>query len=82
MSEPAAAEPEESLRITEIFYSLQGESLPVGCPTAFIRLTGCPLRCVYCDTGYAFSGGELMTIGEICEQVAHIVDTVAARHRK
>ncbi|PCJ47896.1 MAG: 7-carboxy-7-deazaguanine synthase QueE [Gammaproteobacteria bacterium] len=60
----------ETLRITEIFYSLQGESLLSGLPTVFIRLTGCPLRCNYCDTEYAFSGGERMTLEEICTQVA------------
>lgn len=54
-----------SLRITEIFYSLQGESTSVGRPTLFIRLTGCPLRCHYCDTEYAFRGGEWMTPDEI-----------------
>lgn len=59
----------DRLRITEIFYSLQGESRPVGLPTVFIRLTGCPLRCVYCDTQYAFHGGEPMAIDEILEQV-------------
>jgi len=58
------------LRITEIFYSLQGESRSVGVPTVFVRLTGCPLRCGYCDTAYAFSGGEWMTLDAICEQVA------------
>ncbi len=53
------------LRITEIFYSLQGESRTVGIPTAFIRLTGCPLRCHYCDTTYAFTGGKWMALDEI-----------------
>jgi len=60
---------EKSLRITEIFYSLQGESNTVGLPTVFIRLTGCPLRCSYCDTAYAFSGGTRQSIAEIVEQV-------------
>ncbi len=57
-------------RITEIFYSLQGESRTVGLPTVFVRLTGCPLRCGYCDTEYAFYGGQKMDISDIVEQVA------------
>ncbi|MES9965976.1 MAG: 7-carboxy-7-deazaguanine synthase QueE [Sedimenticola sp.] len=58
------------LRITEIFYSLQGESNTVGLPTVFVRLTGCPLRCGYCDTAYAFKGGEWMGLEQILERVA------------
>jgi 7-carboxy-7-deazaguanine synthase len=57
-------------RITEIFYSLQGETRTIGLPTVFVRLTGCPLRCGYCDTEYAFTGGTKMDISEIVEQVA------------
>jgi len=58
------------LRITEIFLSLQGETSRVGLPTVFIRLTGCPLRCAYCDTAYAFTGGRNMSVAEILNQVA------------
>jgi 7-carboxy-7-deazaguanine synthase len=57
------------LKITEIFYSLQGEACNVGLPTVFIRLTGCPLRCTYCDTAYAFTGGEWMDIESIVDRV-------------
>ena len=60
---------EKTLKITEIFYSLQGESNTVGLPTVFIRLTGCPLRCSYCDTAYAFSGGKKQTLTGIVNQV-------------
>ncbi|GAW85714.1 7-carboxy-7-deazaguanine synthase [Bathymodiolus platifrons methanotrophic gill symbiont] len=60
----------DNLRISEIFYSLQGESRTVGLPTIFIRLTGCPLRCQYCDTSYAFSGGETRSIADILEQLS------------
>lgn len=60
----------ERLKITEIFLSLQGESRSVGLPTTFVRLTGCPLRCQYCDTAYAFHGGEWRTVDEIVQQVA------------
>lgn len=61
---------DDSLRITEIFYSLQGEARTLGRPTVFVRLTGCPLRCHYCDSEYAFHGGERMTLTSILEQVA------------
>ena len=60
---------EVKLRITEVFCSLQGESRTIGRPTTFVRLTGCPLRCHYCDTEYAFSGGELLTLSEILDRV-------------
>ncbi len=62
---------ENRLRITEIFYSIQGEANSSGWPTVFIRLTGCPLRCGYCDTAHAFSGGEWKTIEAILHQVTH-----------
>jgi 7-carboxy-7-deazaguanine synthase len=58
-----------SLRLTEIFFSLQGEARTVGRPTVFIRLTGCPLRCVWCDTEYAFNGGKVWSIDEILQEI-------------
>lgn len=61
---------DDTVRITEIFYSLQGETSTVGLPMAFVRLTGCPLRCGYCDTEYAFHGGEKYTTEEILAKVA------------
>lgn len=60
----------ERLRISEIFLSLQGESSSVGLPTVFVRLTGCPLRCRYCDTEYAFRGGEFMQLPDLLGRVA------------
>jgi 7-carboxy-7-deazaguanine synthase len=65
----SAAGRAERLKITEIFLSIQGEALSSGWPTVFVRLTGCPLRCRYCDTAYAFGGGEWRTIGEILTEV-------------
>jgi len=59
-----------SLRITEIFYSLQGETRTMGLPTVFVRLTGCPLRCGYCDTEYAFHGGNKRSLQSITDEVA------------
>ncbi|HEB54989.1 MAG TPA: 7-carboxy-7-deazaguanine synthase QueE [Gammaproteobacteria bacterium] len=66
----ARSQEQDRLRISEIFYSLQGESRTVGWPTVFIRLTGCPLRCSYCDTRYAFQGGEWMSMADILKQTA------------
>ncbi len=66
----AATEAADKLRITEIFLSLQGEADAVGWPSVFVRLTGCPLRCHYCDTTYAFTGGESMSIEAILAAVA------------
>ena len=68
--------PAAQLRITEIFHSLQGEAGSVGWPTVFVRLTGCPLRCGYCDTAYAFHGGERRTIAAILDEVG----AYGARH--
>ncbi|MGS5595130.1 radical SAM protein, partial [Acinetobacter baumannii] len=61
------SDPASGLRITEIFYSLQGEANASGLPTVFIRLTGCPLRCSYCDTTYSFEGGERLSLEHIIE---------------
>lgn len=66
VSTPSGAQ----VRISEIFHSLQGETSRTGLPTVFIRLTGCPLRCTYCDTSYAFSGGQNMGIAQILAEVA------------
>lgn len=63
------ASAEQQLRVTEIFHSLQGEAGSVGWPTVFVRLTGCPLRCAYCDTAYAFHGGDRRTITSILDEV-------------
>jgi len=66
-----------SVRLTEIFHSLQGEARTVGRPTVFVRLTGCPLRCTYCDTAYAFEGGKQHTLDSVLAQVAeHSADYV------
>ncbi len=70
IEQPAAATAVATLRVTEIFFSLQGETSRVGLPTVFVRLTGCPLRCGYCDTAYAFHGGESLTLTAILERVA------------
>ena len=70
MPEKLDADLQNSLRVTEIFYSIQGESSRVGLPTVFVRLTGCPLRCVWCDTEYAFSGGISLTVADVLQRVA------------
>ena len=66
------ADTEPFLRITEIFHSIQGESTWAGLPCTFVRVTGCPLRCVWCDTSYAFQGGTRMTLAEILEEVDRV----------
>ena len=62
----------DTLRVTEIFHSIQGESTWIGMPCTFVRLTGCPLRCVWCDTAYAFHGGEKRSLDDIVQRVREI----------
>ena len=69
----------ERLKITEVFLSLQGESRSVGWPTVFIRLTGCPLRCTYCDSAYAFHGGEWRSIPDLVEEARACVGEPSAK---
>ncbi len=78
MAQAAQQQPDPGqLKVTEVFYSIQGEALFSGWPTVFIRLTGCPLRCEYCDTAYAFHGGEWLGIDVLVEQVSeHLVQHV------
>ena len=64
------ANSDAQLRISEIFFSLQGETRRIGLPTVFVRLTGCPLRCTYCDSAYAFTGGQSISVAEILNQIA------------
>lgn len=70
------SETPRDLRVTEIFRSIQGESTWAGLPCTFVRLTGCPLRCVWCDTAYAFQGGQRMTIEEVLEKVRAFGESV------
>lgn len=75
MNKPETAAPEKAppfLRVTEIFHSIQGESTWVGAPCTFVRLTGCPLRCAWCDTEYSFHGGEKRTLDAIVQEVRDI----------
>ena len=69
MASDEAKQPLERLKLTEIFLSLQGEARSAGLPTVFVRLTGCPLRCQYCDTAYAFHGGQWFEIDDIVQRV-------------
>jgi 7-carboxy-7-deazaguanine synthase len=68
--EGSVRRPAERVRVTEIFLSIQGEAAQVGWPTVFVRLTGCPLRCRWCDTGYAFAGGQALDIDDALQRVA------------
>lgn len=70
-----------SLRISEIFYSIQGESTTIGLPTVFIRLTGCPLRCQYCDSEYAFSGGKVYSIESIVKTVFELFGSESTHNK-
>jgi len=72
LHERASAATASRLKITEIFLSVQGESSSVGWPTVFVRLTGCPLRCHYCDTAYAFHGGQWMSLDDIVAEVSRL----------
>lgn len=76
MSALAEGAAQPRLKITEIFFSLQGEADSVGQPTVFVRLTGCPLRCTYCDTAYAFTGGEWLSLDQVMQRVG----ALALRH--
>lgn len=69
VSSSMLSSPPMKLKVTEIFFSLQGETTLAGLPTVFVRLTGCPLRCQYCDSAYAFTGGETRTLGEILSEI-------------
>ncbi|HET6719493.1 MAG TPA: 7-carboxy-7-deazaguanine synthase QueE [Rhodocyclaceae bacterium] len=66
---------DRTLRISEIFFSLQGETSRVGLPTVFVRLTGCPLRCVWCDSTYAFTGGQTKSLSQVLAEVAQYQPT-------
>ena len=74
--------PSVRLKLTEIFLSIQGEADSVGWPTVFVRLTGCPLRCQYCDTQYAFYGGEWFSLEDVLERVATFRHAPCLRHRR
>ena len=70
MAETVGADREQTVRLSEIFFSLQGEAARSGIPTVFVRLTGCPLRCTWCDTEYAFTGGTTTRIDDVLAEVA------------